>query len=672
MTAPAKTALPNGWRGPIAPVNTPAGDGRVLVHADGADVPVRPLPLPLSAQSELQDGHDGSAVIGLIDRVWLADDGMVWGEGRLNLNDPTGADWAQKLADGYAGWCSVDLSGIGGDGETLQVEEVPYDRDGREVSPEQLATMSDADLGGLSTRAHVKHWKVMGCTLVSSPAFEAARIAPVYDYEPADPLVAAAVVPADEHDTDGMIALLPCPEDAARLAVGDTPPEEMHLTLAYLPNVGDYADPDALAKLFQADGPITGEVNGSGVLGGGSADVWLVNAPGLTDARNALVSALGRGEYPKVSNDFDGFLPHVTYASSGQGGVPDGGFGPVKFDRLRVALRGQYTDIPLGEPDPVTASLTAAGITYRASDFDDPQFEQPTALTITDDGRVFGHAALWGTCHIGLPDCTEPPHSPSNYAYFHTGEVVTDAGRLAVGRITLGGGHAGPGSARAAAAHYDNTCTAVAVVRCGEDQFGIWYAGHMLPGTADREDELRRSGVSGDWRTINRGPYEMVAVLAVNTPGFPVPRAIAASGRLIAAGMMIGNRRLHRAATEEERLTAAHVHAHDQAARYVNARERVGTLVRHTRMTAARKRIGLVADANPANDRKAKPLERYWTKGPGLARWAESPTPYRTLVAQLTKEAGDHMTPEQIKGLAATYYHIVFHRWPGKHDDGKR
>lgn len=33
-------------------------------------------------------------------------------------------------------------------------------------------------------------------------------------------------------------------------------------------------------------------------------------------------------------------------------------------------------------------------------------------------------------------------------------------------------------------------------------------------------------------------------------------------------------------------------------------------------------------------------LHRYWTKGPGLAKWAESPRPWTTLVAHLTKFVG--------------------------------
>lgn len=161
--------------------------------------------------------------------------------------------------------------------------------------------------------------------------------------------LAAAGSPADDdHSADGMIALLPTVEDAERLAVGDVSVDELHLTLAYLPEVGDYDAPDELAALWPAAGPIVGEVNGTGILGGGSAAVWLINAPGLTDARNGMVDAIDGtdGTVPAVSHDFDGFIAHIT-AGSADTTLPPEAFGPITFDRLRVSLRGEHTDYPL-------------------------------------------------------------------------------------------------------------------------------------------------------------------------------------------------------------------------------------------------------------------------------------------------------------------------------------
>jgi hypothetical protein len=175
-------------------------------------------------------------------------------------------------------------------------------------------------------------------------------------------------------------------------------------------------------------------------------------------------------------------------------------------------------------------SLTAAaGTMFRppASAYENPNLTRPTALTVTDEGRVFGHVAVWGTCHVGYPgQCVEPPRSPSEYGFFHVGAVRLDDGtRIAVGNLTLGGGHADPKMAwRQAAAHYDRTGFGIATVRAYEDDHGIAVAGWLNPGaTPEQIAELERSPLSGDWREIG-GELDMIGALAVNSGGFPVPR----------------------------------------------------------------------------------------------------------------------------------------------------
>ena len=200
----------------------------------------------------------------------------------------------------------------------------------------------------------------------------------------------------------------------------------------------------------------------------------------------------------------------------------------------------------------VTAAFTAAAeitddsvLLPDAEWFADPGFEGPTPLTVTSDGRVLGHLATWGTCHVGFDGkCVEPPKSQANYAYFRTGEVETAEGeRIAVGQITMDTGHAQKMDAPLVAiGHYDDTGLAVADVAAGEDQWGIWVAGAMRPGVDETKARaLQATGsLSGDWRRIG-GHLELVAALAVNVPGFPIPRIeLAASGdmelSLVAAG----------------------------------------------------------------------------------------------------------------------------------------
>lgn len=222
------------------------------------------------------------------------------------------------------------------------------------------------------------------------------------------------------------------------------------------------------------------------------------------------------------------------------------------FATARVYAAGQAPDKPSEDAEPEETleasaepiyqsrdSLTAAAIPTAPPEawFKDPALAGPTALVVEDDGRVYGHIAAWGTCHIGqIGKCVEPPTSPSNYAYFRTGALRTAEGTsVAVGHLTMGTGHAGPrDSANAAAEHYDNTGTVFADVAAGEDAYGIWVAGSLRPGiTAEQVRVARSAPISGDWRTI-RGSLELVGALAVNVPGFPVPRpqGLLASGEV--------------------------------------------------------------------------------------------------------------------------------------------
>jgi hypothetical protein len=194
----------------------------------------------------------------------------------------------------------------------------------------------------------------------------------------------------------------------------------------------------------------------------------------------------------------------------------------------------------------VTAAVVADLGEATAEWFADPQLSKVTPLTVTADGRVFGHIAAWGTCHIGFGDtCVTPPRSRTDYAYFLTGaRLLADGTEVPVGNLTSFTGHAPlTASMGSTIEHYDNTGHAWADVTCGEDAYGIWVAGAVRPGVTEEVlTEVRASSPSGDWRKV-KGSMELVAVLSVNVPGFPVQRtAIAASAgtqtALVAAGIV--------------------------------------------------------------------------------------------------------------------------------------
>lgn len=191
------------------------------------------------------------------------------------------------------------------------------------------------------------------------------------------------------------------------------------------------------------------------------------------------------------------------------------------------------TDAPL--------PLVAAGapVDPPAAWFSNPRLREPTRLTITEDGRIYGHLATWGTCHRGHAtngQCITPPNSASGYREFMTGTLLTAEGDLiATGVITMGTEHADLKlTAAGAKYHYENTGAAVADVVAGEDAHGIWIAGGLRPGvTREQQRALRAAPLSGDWRAFGRSS-ELVAALAVNMAGFPIP----APAGLVAGGVM--------------------------------------------------------------------------------------------------------------------------------------
>lgn len=199
------------------------------------------------------------------------------------------------------------------------------------------------------------------------------------------------------------------------------------------------------------------------------------------------------------------------------------------FENVGIELSGGVVDV---EPEGLVASAGVEFEEYNAGAFSDPKLDGPTPLTVTDGGLVFGHLALWDTCHVGQPRrCVTPPRSECGYAAFHQSTIRTEKGMLAVGRLTVGGGHADTrAGVRAAAEHYDQTGSCWAFVRAGEDEFGVWVAGQVNKDCdAARVREAASAPLSGDWRRVGGG-MELVAALSVSTPGFPVRREFAEAG----------------------------------------------------------------------------------------------------------------------------------------------
>jgi hypothetical protein len=219
----------------------------------------------------------------------------------------------------------------------------------------------------------------------------------------------------------------------------------------------------------------------------------------------------------------------------------------VEIDADRVVVASAF---------PMRKALTAsaAGLAPLAPPYDwffQEETVGPCPLTVTPEGKVYGHLALWNQCHRSMSEmCEMAPRSRSGYAFFHTGALTTDDGRkVNVGRITVGeGGHA-PTDPRigmkGAIDHYDKTGTVGAFVRATDGRYGIWLSGCVRSDApAEKIRDLEANPPSGDWRDES-GRLELCAALSVPVAGFPIPRyeaALVASGveervvALVAAG----------------------------------------------------------------------------------------------------------------------------------------
>lgn len=141
------------------------------------------------------------------------------------------------------------------------------------------------------------------------------------------------------------------------------------------------------------------------------------------------------------------------------------------------------------------------------------------------DGKLVGHGAGWGTCHLSLLEqrgvCVTPPEG-------------SEAQTVNVYRHPRGDIHA-PTVASVgmdeASRWYDAHCELVGRVGVGEDDFGIWVAGDTTLPDGDYY-------LSGDWRTVD-GRLELNSFLVVENPAYPL--ALTASDEqvaLVAAGIV--------------------------------------------------------------------------------------------------------------------------------------
>lgn len=566
-----------GWRGMLAPLDVSTGDGRRFLSSG---VSSRQLPLPLKWQRADTEGHDNSVIVGSLERIeygtvaeaidagWIdakcvkpskfaKDLRAAWGMGRLfNDADPQKmprlaedvAEATMLLENGVigpsvdAGSCEAVIALKGSD-EALteeQFDELFWGEGSEEVELELLFT----------------EYQIAAATLVPIPAFAECRPFQLL----AEETITAAVrktgwsdMPLAERDMawDGTAAEKRIADNAG---IGGDNPNWDRYASAFL-----YQDDEANAETKGAYGfQIADLVDGTqriipravfavaGVLQGARGGTTIPQAD--QDAMKSVVEGL----YNRMAEEFQDDTIVVPWAEESASIVA----GLAALDANRMI------DAAMDTASLLQVVTAAAGVMtgYDPALFDNPNLNTITPITVTDDGRVFGHVATHDICHVGMPGmCTTAPVDDDGYAMFH--RYRPEGFPVPVGRITTGGGKFGCTCRQCAGRNDDHAClklslggaiahhdrmSTVAWVRAGEDTRlnAVWVSGVANP-AASVEDlaALSRQKVSGDWRPTGGKP-ELVEILALarEEPGFPLPRFRVAAGQvaaLTAAGVVL-------------------------------------------------------------------------------------------------------------------------------------
>lgn len=136
-------------------------------------------------------------------------------------------------------------------------------------------------------------------------------------------MVHETVVAAVDFTDGSMIALYPRPEHAQALAaLGDQPAEDLHVTLAFLPEGMTDEQAEALSAFLAPlanRAALEGKVGGVGVFASGDNGHPIIALPsveGLNELRAGVVGALAACGIP-YSKDY-GFVPHLTLSYSAE------------------------------------------------------------------------------------------------------------------------------------------------------------------------------------------------------------------------------------------------------------------------------------------------------------------------------------------------------------------
>lgn len=501
------------WAGVLTVEGRESGDGRLfnIGALDWAPTDT----LKLMYQPANYGGHKDSIVVGRIDRVWR-NGNMICGSGVVDLDATyegynVGREVYRLMSERFMNGVSVDVDKVNN-------------------ADVKLLYAVDAKPGDQPRMTVFDRGRIRGATLVAFPAFVEACIYPIEEGED--------VMTASTNMLDELLTAVaaPEPEDcgctltaAARGGFGKMPIDQTRSwdKGAALKALDDWAGDD-MAKYARAF--LYKDSNGDPQLKGSYK--FPIAMP--IDGKLTIIAAAVRNAAARLSGSD---IPAADKASI-----------KATLDGLMERIHGQE-------------AMTAAVHTITIPDIPPAHwFSEPTdvemkgALTITDEGRVYGRLAPAGVTHRSVN--RQVPRNV-DYSRFMGAETLVASddgtvGRVVTGPITFNCGHADTdprvyGTLENRKRHYDNSCSVFADIAVGEDKDGnVWVAGAVKPfATGEQIQQAMSCRLSGDWQphADKPGTTEFVAALLVPVPGFAAARQEASvtfsEGALVASAIPV-------------------------------------------------------------------------------------------------------------------------------------
>ncbi len=467
-----------GWEGPLVVEGVETGDGRMF--APGALTwPDLPVPLLYQRVTSHGGGTDESVNVGRIDSIWREGD-VIMGRGVLDMNDPNAVEAARKIKEQYLRGVSIDADSVTNADVEFVYPEAPLDGNGDTMPEELMGLFMEPDLMIFHSG------RIRATTLVNIPAFVEAHIQLVGD----EVLVASA--------RKSGWSDMPIADSGRTWDAG-----------AAKARIGSWAGDDISGKYARAFlyEDSSGDPNLKGTYKFPIADIISGTLTIVPAGVRAAASRLPNSDIPaadkaSIRSTLDSIEKRMNKGQSASTSV--------------IVASGSHTITIPDLPD--------------ESWFMEPDELPPIgAVWVTDEGRIFGCVGPSGVAHraFGGKKVTIPMGNVDYTAWMNRPTIVAGGKRIATGVITMDCGHMSPYASDDPGVrmeHYDNSCSAAAVVCIGESKrLGVpWIAGALLPMDAERLQRFMACQLSGDWapHRERHGWKEFVAALTVPVPGF--------------------------------------------------------------------------------------------------------------------------------------------------------